>query len=291
MTNSDSLNASRTRYRVGNSEYVRYGPRDWRYAEDEEIQVPGGRDMRLDERFEPIIGARGGEKQVVIIDGADVERAPDALGWSLSVGIPARGDAGELIQVIVPFAAWEEHNEIIDVMVAPELDEDEHVRELALREVEVKKAERRLAEEKRERDALLIRLAAAGMTRQRAAEITGMSVGKVQQIIKSVDVAKDEKVLIEILRKHGPLSAAKLADRAKGTNQTALGGSKSKLKKVLGSLKAQGLVRSDPSEGWSVTPQGSQALEQLGCDNTAFSLGKLAEAGLSDSDHQEPAAG
>jgi hypothetical protein len=232
-------------------EYVRYGARDWRYADEEDIQVPGGRDMRLSERFDPIIGSRGNEKAVVIIEGADVEASPEALGWALSVGTPVRDQRGNLLQVIVPFEAWEDHDQIEGIMVAPELDDDEGVRELAAVQLQLRKTERQLAGEAAERDNLLVKLAAAGMTRQRAAEITGLSVGKVQQIIKSEELAANELVLVKIVADHDPIDIAAIVEHAK--KAAGLTSSKSKLKRYLKSLAARGFLDGSEAGQWTAT--------------------------------------
>lgn len=257
----------RSRYRVGGIEYVRYGPRDWRYADDEEIQVPGGRDMRLSERFNPTIGTQNGEKTVVLIDSKDIEEAPDVLNWALLHGTPIRGENGEVLQVLVPYSEWEEHDEISDVMIAPELDDDEGVRGLAALEVQLRRTERQLAKQTKERDALLIELSEGGMTRQRAAEITGMSVGKVQQIVKSEELASNEEVLVGILLEKGPLDLSVLVGHAKET--PGIAGTKTKIKKILTLLKNRGIAEVDPQGRWRVTEKGQSALKKLRQRDTA----------------------
>lgn len=216
--------------------------------------------MRLSERFDPIIGTKGGAKQVVIIDGEDVEGSPEALGWALSVGTPVRNDKGNLLQVIVPYEDWEAHDAIDGIMVAPELDDDQGVRELAALQLKLKKTERRLAVETEERDDLLMTLAGAGMTRQRAAEITGLSVGKVQQIIKKEELAANEVELVTIIGRHGPIGTLQIVELAKET--TGLTSSKTKLKKFLQSLKSRGFLESSETGQWEVTARARQELSR-----------------------------
>jgi len=223
--------------------------------------------MRLSERFNPIIGSQNGEKAVVLIDSKDIEEAPDVLNWALLHGTPIRGESGEVLQVLVPYSEWEEHDEISDVMIAPELDDDEGVRRLAALEVQLRKTERQLAKQTKERDALLIELSEGGMTRQRAAEITGMSVGKVQQIVKSEELASNEEVLVGILLEKGPLDLSLLVGHAKET--PGIAGTKTKIKKILTLLKNRGIAEADPQGRWRVTEKGRSALKKLRQRDTA----------------------
>jgi hypothetical protein len=274
----------RPRFKSNGREYVRYGPNDWRYADNEDIQVPGGRDMRLSERIEPMIASKGGKAQAVIIDGEDVERDGKTLGWTLNVGLPVRDEKGSLLHVIVPHQAWQAHDRIEQIMVAPELDEDEDVRRLAAAQLELRKTEHLLARQSEDRDQLLVELAEAGMTRQRAAEITGLSVGKVQQIIKKEELAANEVQLVRIVLATEPLNIAQIAERAKETK--GLTKTRSKLKKYVSDLQSRGFLQSSDTGEWSVTPKALDELERASKKTKGRGSGSPPPSGKADDERQ-----
>lgn len=164
----------------------------WRYL-DSWIAVPGAREVTLTERFSPKFVVNGeNEVERVVVEGPAIEAAPDLLGWCLQAGTVLR-DGDEVVEVLVPFALWKERERIPNELFSPEHQGSEAEREVAAAERRLRETERRFELASRERaDAL--RRRSDEITRQKAREITGLSVGRVQQLVssESTDVAERE---------------------------------------------------------------------------------------------------
>lgn len=190
--------------RAGGTDYLRDSEGVWRFA-DSHLPVPGARDLTLTERFEPKrVVAADGKIERIVVSGQSILDAPDLLGWCLEQGTKVEDQAGDVSEVLVPYELWQERDRIPNALVAPEHSEDEAEREVALAERGFREAEKAL-EEAADKRANMLRRYAGQMTRQEARAITGLSVGRIQQLIKDEKLDQVEVVLLRALE-GGPVS-------------------------------------------------------------------------------------
>jgi hypothetical protein len=166
---------------IEGTRYFRDGDGVWRFAENG-IKVPGARDLTLTERFKPKVVMAGGKVERVVLAGRDIREHPDLLSWALDAGQCMRGPDGEIDEVFIPHKIWEKHDQITHAMVAPEHSFSPSERELALAERQFREAEQRLEVAAAKR-AEVLRESAHSLTRQEARAITGLSVGRIQQLV------------------------------------------------------------------------------------------------------------
>jgi hypothetical protein len=183
---------------IGHVQFVRDEEGIWRYA-DSWIEVPGARDLTLSERFEPkfVVGGDGKVERVVI-SAESVREAPELLEWCLRVGTVIKERNGELTEILVPLEAWQERDRVPGKLVTPEYHGIPAEKELARAEREYREADRNL-EIKAEKRAEALRHHAENMTRQEARRITGLSVGRIQQLIRSDSLNDTERELLQIV--------------------------------------------------------------------------------------------
>jgi fructose-specific component phosphotransferase system IIB-like protein len=179
--------------------YVRDHRGKWRYAESW-ILVPGARDLTLTEKFQPkaIVNAQG-EAERVVVSGDSIREAPDLLGWCVEVGTAMRGPNGELDEVFVPYSVWRARDRVPNALVAPEHSEAAPRRAVAEIERKYREADQALKEVAEERADVLRRFADR-MTREEAHEITDLSVGRIQQLIRREKLTELEVGVLEILQ-------------------------------------------------------------------------------------------
>jgi hypothetical protein len=168
---------------IDGERYLRDAEGIWRFA-DTGIAVPGARDLTLTERFQPkkVIGGDG-EVERVLVSCLDIERAPDLLGWCLEAGTVIEGADGGAGEVLVPIRLWQEHDRIAGTLVDPARSGTPAERELAVAERRCREAERELERAASIRAGVL-RRHDGELTRQEARAITGLSVGRIQQLIR-----------------------------------------------------------------------------------------------------------
>jgi hypothetical protein len=252
--------------RVGDSDYVRDPEGTWRYAESW-IKVPGARDMTLTERFRPkfVIAntSDGAEVERVIVSGDDVAEHPDLLGWCLGAGAPLRNpETDELIEVLVPFSTWAERDRIPHEIVAPENSDNQAERAVALAERRYREAEHALDMAADFRAAVL-REHSSEMTREQARAITGLSVGRIQQLIRSeIELDETDQMTLflfgaeGIFRKKAKL--VKAIDEVYGaTFPTDL------LDRCIDRLEHLELIEKVPKNGYRITRQGEEMLDTI----------------------------
>jgi hypothetical protein len=138
----------------------------------------------------------------VVVVAASIAAAPDLLDWCLEAGTVLR-DGDEVTEVLVPFDLWKERDRIPNELFSPEHQGDEAEREVAAAERRFREMERRFEAASKQR-AEVLRRYADDMTRQKAREITGLSVGRVQQLISSDSMEAAEREVLEIFE-DGPL--------------------------------------------------------------------------------------
>lgn len=219
--------------------YVRDHTGKWRYA-DSWIPVPGARDLKLSERFETKeVVSRTGEVERVVVSGDSIRESPELLEWCVEVGEPMYGSDGQLKEVFVPYEVWLEKDRVPGALVAPEHSPDDAKRQLALAERCHREAEKAL-EEAAEARAAILRTFAGRLTRQQARSITGLSVGRIQQLIRREKLTDLEVAVLGILNIKGGRSAGALQElvqkRFPRTDVSAIDG-------VLQELVSRGLVR------------------------------------------------
>lgn len=246
---------------VNGTEYVRDPGGAWRYA-DSWIKVPGGRDLTLTERFNPkfVIASspdEAGRIERVVVSGDDIEKHPDLLGWSMDLGYPVQGTGGDIFEVMVPFEVWQEHDRIPGMIYAPELHGSEAEQELAEAEREYREADRTLEAATAKR-AEVLRRYAGDMTRQQARQITDLSVGRIQQLIREGvdDLDQGDVLLLAIVESRRPKNAKELHRLARdlGIDETdAL------VNRRMQILRDRNLIKRK-SNGFRLTPEGKEAL-------------------------------
>jgi DNA-binding transcriptional ArsR family regulator len=188
---------------VSGTVYAREADGTWRYA-DSWIKVPGARDLTLTERFRPKLvianRASGQEVERVVVAGEDIGAHPDLLEWCLAEGAPVHGPEGEILEVLVPFELWQDRDRIPGEVVAPEHSGNPADRDLAEAERKVREAEQAL-EQATDMRAFLLREYAGEMTREQARAITGLSVGRIQQLIKGdADLDETDEMVMQAIR-------------------------------------------------------------------------------------------
>lgn len=213
----------------------------WRYA-DTWIAVPGARDVTLTDRFRPkqIVNADG-DVERVIVDGHSIAAHPDLLDWCLSDGTPIKAK-GELIEVLVPYELWEARDRIPSELTVPELEGSEAEQQVAAAERKYREAERGL-ERAAEQRAEVLRQHAGEMTRQEARAITGLSVGRIQQLIRSEQVNAHELQLLKLFAR-GPISKMEALVNLAGS--TSLPTEPELLNNLVGEMEARGFLDRDP---------------------------------------------
>lgn len=224
---------------VGGVHYVRDHKGIWRYA-DSWIPVPGARDLRLSERFETKdVVSRAGDIERVVVSGDSIRDSPELLEWCIEAGEPMYGPDGRLKEVFVPYEVWTEKNRVPGALVAPEHSSDNARRELALAERKYRESEKAL-EEAAEARAAVLRTFAGRLTRQQARKITGLSVGRIQQLIRREKLTDLEIGVLGILNVKGGRSAGSVQELAQKQFPRSDAGS---IDEVLRELVTRGLVR------------------------------------------------
>jgi hypothetical protein len=249
---------------VGKTAYIRERDGTWRYA-DTWLKVPGARDLTLTERFQPkfILTGPAEDAQIerVIVSGADVEAHPLLLGWCLQSGMPVRGAEGELLEVLVPYEQWRKGDRIPGEIVAPELHGDSAERALAEAQRRYQEAEQALDEAAALRVSVLQQYAGE-LTRERAREITGLSVGRVQQLIKSeIELDSTDKLLLLAVGKRQPKSEE--AVRKALIIEFGHGYPRGLVKIGLRKLRELDLIDLTRSKGYVLTAEGQEAVAAI----------------------------
>jgi hypothetical protein len=227
----------------------------WRYAHNW-VPVPGARDITLTERFQPkfIVNAES-EVERVVIEGAAIEAVPELLEWCLEVGTPIR-DGGELVEVLVPYDEWKDHDRIPGQLISPEHHGTQAEREVAEAERHFREAEQRLEKAAEER-ADVLRRWSEDMTRQEAREITGLSVGRVQQLIRAERLSLVEQEVLSLFEM-GPVQTFSEVEARIETKDLNL--DPDLVRRVGLELEGKKLLFFDPSVGLHITKEGTEAL-------------------------------
>lgn len=227
----------------------------WRYMESW-IKVPGARDVTLSERFKPkVVIAHDGGIERYVVDGASVQAHPDLLGWCIDAGTPIR-EEGQLIEVLVPADLWEERDRVPNELISPEHEGTEAEREVAAAERQYREAEQileRAAEERAE----ALRRHAENMTRAKARELTGLSVGRIQQLIRSEQLESHEREMLEIFEQ-GPLET--IEELQKRAQERGMASDSDLLMNLIRDLEARGLLDYDQEVGEHLTKEGAETL-------------------------------
>jgi hypothetical protein len=240
---------------VGERQVIRDPVGTWRYA-DSWVPVPGARDVTLTERFSPKFVVNGADEvERVVVDAASIKAAPDLLAWCLDAGTVLRSGE-EVFEVLVPFDLWKEREQIPNELFSPEHQGDEAEREVAAAERRFREMERRFEAASRER-AEVLRRYADDMTRQKAREITGLSVGRVQQLISGDSMEDVEREVLELFE-NGPLrSLEACVERAKAKGVPL---AKKALLTRVEELKDRELLEEGDQFSVSLTNKGAAAL-------------------------------
>lgn len=218
--------------------------------------------MKLSERFETKgVVSRTGDIERVVVSGDSIRESPDLLKWCIEAGEPMYGPNGRLKEVFVPYEIWTEKDRVPGALVAPEHSPDDAKRKLALAERNYREADQAL-EEAAEARADVLRLLAGRLTRQQAREITGLSVGRIQQLIRREKLTELEVGVLGILDVKGGRSAGSVQELAQKqfprTGASAIDG-------VLRELVTRGLVKAGGEtirltrEGRALAPPGADA--------------------------------
>jgi hypothetical protein len=241
---------------VEGRQFVREPDGVWRYA-DRAAAVPGARDLTATERYDPQFVGRGGVKgpeQILLPTKLVTEH--DDLAWCLKVGSTLRAEQpGSPSYVMVPASEWAKHEHEPVGIVAPELSLRPAVREIAEAERDVREAQESLAAATRRRAQLLTKHGHE-LTRREVADITGLSLARVQQLV--ADTAAEPELRdsqIELLRAlaEGTATRGRL-DRI-GTN----------VDRRLRELRAAGLVGYKKATGsWFITDEGRRRITRVG---------------------------
>jgi hypothetical protein len=254
---------------VKGTQYVREPDGTWRYA-DTWIEVPGARDLTLTERFHPkfvITEAGDGTHQVerVVVAAKDIAENPDLLGWCLLDGLQVPGPDGEVTEVMVPWETWQVRQRVPGEIYAPELSDDKAERELAQAEREYREADRTLAGAAAWRAEVLQRHADK-MTRQRAREITNLSIGRIQQLIKEgVDhLDQIDRELLATAELHRPKNRKDLHDLT--SQESGVIYPTELIKRRIITLVERGLLDNPRGKEISITPEGRAALVAFGSE-------------------------
>lgn len=240
----------------------------WRYAKTW-IPVPGARDVTLTERFDPkLIVSADGDIERVVVDGASIKAHPELLEWCVIDGTPIRED-DEIVEALVPYELWLKHDRISSEPFSPEHEGTEPERALAAAERRYREAEQQFELTSAERAEVLHRYS-EDMTRQQAREITGLSIGRIQQLIRSERLEPYERQVLELFEA-GPVPSLKdLQKLAKGNKMPS---SKNALKPVVDDLKERSLLTTTKGGNVSLSSEGFRALLE------GRALGHVLEAG------------
>lgn len=229
----------------------------WRYASTG-IPVPGARDLKLSERFETktVVGADGETIERVIVSGDDIRRAPELLGWCAEQGARVENSYGKLVEVLVPYELWQERNEVPNAIYAPEHSPREPERELAIAERKYREAEREFEIASAAR-ADVLRHYADGMTRQEAREITGLSIGRIQQLIRGYRLNASQQAVLQLVGGGAGRTLNSIRQRAANRGLPA---NDEFLSRRLRDLTSQGLIENAGNK-FRATDDGREALE------------------------------
>lgn len=212
---------------IGDVQYIRDHKAIWRYGETW-IPVPGARDLTLTEHFEPkqVISSDGTIERV-IVSGESIRESPELLEWCVDAGDPRHDSDGNLIEVFVPHSTWKERDRVPGKLVAPEHSAKEAERALANAERVYREADQ-ARDDASEARAEVLRKYSERITRERAHAITGLSVGRIQQLIRREKLTELELSVLDILNtgdgmhtdaiqelaiKHNPRSSAAAIDQ------------------------------------------------------------------------------
>jgi hypothetical protein len=247
------------RAEIDGVEFARDADGQWRYA-DSWILVPGARDKTLTERFRPkrIVNADQ-EIERVVLSAGDIAEAPELLDWCLAEGTPILGE-GELIEVLVPYEKWQARDRIPGELISPEHEGTEAEQQVAVAEREYREAEQRL-ERAADYRAEVLRRHSEEMTRQEARTITGLSVGRIQQLIRERmdDLDVTDMELLSLIKRHKPKSIPAL-HRLLG-DETGIIHPTELIKGRVLSLGRRELLKGSGKEGLRITTAGEEALE------------------------------
>jgi hypothetical protein len=236
--------------------FVKGSDEVWRYA-DSGIAGPGARDLTLSERFETktVVGADGETVERVIVSGDDIRSAPELLGWCLENGARVENSYGKVVEVLIPYEVWQERDQVPGAIYAPENSPREAERELARAERAYREAEQGIEIATAARaDAL--RRYADEMTRQEAREITGLSIGRIQQLIRGYRLNATQQAVLQLVGSGAGRTLASLRQRAVNRKFPA---SDDFLQRRLRELEAQGLIEL-VGKKFRATGEGREAL-------------------------------
>lgn len=230
----------------------------WRYVETW-IPVPGASDVTLSERFKPKLIISPDEEVIerVVVSGESIAEAPDLLHWCLKEGTPISED-GEVVEVFVPYDVWLDHDRVPGALTAPEIHGDEAEQELAMAERQWRENEVRFHAATAFR-AHVLRRRADELTRQRAREITGLSVGRIQQLIRADTVTVGERRLLELFEGQ-PIPT--LADVQELAAEADLPRASDVLGPAIQELEARGFLQ-EVADGMALTPAGEQLIQDI----------------------------
>jgi hypothetical protein len=240
-------------------QYVRDDEGVWRYPQTL-IPVPGARDMTLTERFKPkpILDEQGKVERVVV-SGKSISEAPNLLSWCLTAGRSVEDEKEVVIEVLVPYEIWKEHDRIPNAVIAPEHSDDPAERELALAERNYREADKTLEAAADKRAEVLQRYADV-MTRQQARAITGLSIGRIQQLSKPDRPSAAADTILQILVAGTPMT---LAAVNKHLLQAGLDLDEESTRRRLRELQLSGLVERRGAH-FGATPSGEAELIDRG---------------------------
>lgn len=230
----------------------------WLYA-DTWIEVPGARDMTLTQRFQPkFVVNKDDEIERVVVDADSIRRFPDWLAWCTEIGTPIY-DGEKMTEVIVPFLDWAEHDRIPGEMISPEHHGSEAEQDVARAEREYREAERKF-ESMTEARAEALRRRSEEMTRQEARAITGLSVGRIQQLIRVAPLDANEREVLELFELSPIKTAADLQNTA--TEHEVINDDLF-LMSVAEELRQRGFLNWEPGLGLAISEAGERALEAV----------------------------
>jgi hypothetical protein len=241
---------------IGDAVFFRDPDGTWRYA-DSWIAVPGARDVTLTDRFEPkLVVSASGEIERVVVNGADIASAPELLDWCRHAGAPIWKGA-ELVEVLVPFEEWQEHDRVPGALFSPEHEGTEPERQLAAAERVYREAELNL-ERAADHRADVLRLYADEMTRQEARRLTGLSVGRIQQLIRAERLDEHELAILGLFES-GPIKTFQGFVRMAHRHEL-LQADKDDLRSAVDDLQSRGFLQKDDELGVGLTDEGTQLL-------------------------------
>jgi hypothetical protein len=246
--------ANQERSSIGDDQLIRDETGTWRYA-NTKIPVPGAEDVTLTDRFNPkFIIAADGTVERVVISGESIAEAPELLSWCFSAGTPIM-DGERVAEVVVPSDLWKEHDRVPGALVAPEYHGEPPKQELARAEREVREAEKQL-EIATDRRAEILRRYATEMTRQEARTVTGLSVGRIQQLIRRHELGDNSLLVLELFEQSPFERYQELREKAE-----EIGLPSEALSAAVLDIEARGLIEPH-SQGRALSEEGRQALAE-----------------------------